>query len=132
MNGQPAPTFALAPFDAHSPGDCILRSCDGIHFKVIRQFLITASTVFADMFTVGNSPADEGSLPIVALEENANTLRALLTMLYPTDIPKSLDHAVMLSVVQAYDKYLIPEVRLRLFARELWQSPAILSVAPAK
>ncbi|KAG8949853.1 hypothetical protein FRC04_008156 [Tulasnella sp. 424] len=37
-----------------------------------------------------------------------------------------------MAIVQAYDKYLIPDARLKLFARDLWQSPDMLSAAPAQ
>ncbi|KAG8974439.1 hypothetical protein FRC05_007238 [Tulasnella sp. 425] len=107
MSSQAELTFALSPFDYDSAGDCILQSSDGIHFKVIRQFLVTASTVFADMFAVGSVPTNDGSLPIVALTEHSNVLKALLTMLYPTDIPKPS-------------------------TTDLWQSPDMLSAAPAQ
>lgn len=129
MSSQAELTYALSPFDYDSPGDCIIQSSGGIHFKVIRQFLATASSVFDDMFDIGTDPAN-GSLPIVTLAEHSNTLKALLTMLYPTDIPRPLDHGVMMAIVQAYDKYLLPEDRLKLFAKG--QSPEMLSAAPAQ
>ena len=99
------PTFAQAPFD-NPAGDIILRSSDGVHFRVRSAILAEASPVFNDMLafpqppevaqdctdtTDGSSSAVPSALdgkPVVQLSEESEALDPLLRLCYPTKDPE--------------------------------------------
>ncbi|KAG8988665.1 hypothetical protein FRB90_002605 [Tulasnella sp. 427] len=126
-----------APFDLLSPGDCILQSKEGIQFKVFRQILILASAVMADMFSLpqGKAKAEldqmaSDHLPVILLDEDAETINGLLLLLYPTTLPKTLGVHLALKLAQVHDKYLIPPARLRLLVATLYGSRENLKETP--
>ncbi|KAH9000225.1 hypothetical protein EDB92DRAFT_1829942 [Lactarius akahatsu] len=84
-----SPKLAKAPFD--DPGaDLILRSSDGVNFRVFKVILSLASSVFADMFTLPSPPASRSSSDepsMVALPEDAETLDLALRHCYPIRSP---------------------------------------------
>lgn len=102
------------PFDAKSLGDCLLQSPDGTRFKVHRAILSTASTIFHDMF---NMPSDriknEADTPIIPLQEDAETLQAMLQILYPIEPPTIKSLLLAEKLVTAFDKYFISTAKLR-------------------
>ena len=79
--------FAKSPFH-HPDGDIIIRSSDGIHFRMMKLLLSLASPIFKDMFSLPRS-ADENideflhGLPIVDLTESSRTIENLLSSCYP-------------------------------------------------
>ena len=76
------------PFD-DADADTILRSVDGLDFRVYRVILSKASPVFKDMFTFPHPGPheDDGDhkdgLPLVRLPESSMTLSMLLHAIYP-------------------------------------------------
>ncbi|KAF8177540.1 hypothetical protein K438DRAFT_1681471 [Mycena galopus ATCC 62051] len=70
-----------APFDDAS-ADVILRSSDGIDFRVYRLVLSLASSVFHDMFAFPQ-PKSEPETPIVLVSESAFVLDMALRFWYP-------------------------------------------------
>jgi hypothetical protein len=86
---SPAPSIASFPFDSSSDGDVLLRSSDGVQFRVHRIILATSSPFFKDMFSLPQEPTMDGleALSTVPFTENADTLDALLRAIYPVDEP---------------------------------------------
>ncbi|KIO26638.1 hypothetical protein M407DRAFT_24083 [Tulasnella calospora MUT 4182] len=70
------------PFDDASPGDSYLQSREGATFKVLRHILINSSQYFERLYK-DLSPTGPGDLPKLLIEEDAQTLHALLILLYP-------------------------------------------------
>jgi hypothetical protein len=84
------PKLANAPFD-DPRADLVLRSSDGVNFRVFKLILSLASSVFADMFTLplppsSQSPSDEP--PVTLLPEDAETLDMALRYFYPVPSPE--------------------------------------------
>ncbi|KAH9914116.1 uncharacterized protein B0H18DRAFT_1046660 [Fomitopsis serialis] len=93
----PPTTDAPAPFNKPT-ADLILRSSDGMNFRVRKAILAEASPVFEDMFMLpASQDADHpaGSLPVVPMTEDSCTLEGLLRLCYPAnDMPlQTLDQA---------------------------------------
>lgn len=125
------------PFDDSSPGDCIIQSIDGVRFKALRQILVLASSVMDDMFSlpqgeVKTEPQAETAdhLPIITLDEYAETIHNLLILLYPTSVPNNLGVQGAIKLASAYDKYFIPKDRLRLSIGTLYSSKKALKDHP--
>ncbi|EPT03047.1 hypothetical protein FOMPIDRAFT_1047409 [Fomitopsis schrenkii] len=71
--------------------DVVLSSSDGTHFRAHRQILSIASPLFETMFSLPQPQRPTslpGSLPVVAVEEDARTLENLLRILYPVRDPQ--------------------------------------------
>jgi hypothetical protein len=110
------------PFD-DSDADIILRSlpsaspgwdiASATHFRVHRLFLIKASPEFKRLLCEGEAtPSHPGitrdtydNLPVLCLSEDTETLRSLLTTIYPTDVvyPQTLE--AMMKTHAAAKKY---------------------------
>ncbi|KAG9040566.1 hypothetical protein FS837_000454 [Tulasnella sp. UAMH 9824] len=101
------PIIPKSPYDLSSLGDCILCSSDGVHFKVYRNILSLASTVFADMFSMPQPPTtSELSISdAIKLTEDSHVLHALLTLLYPVELPIIDSYDLAADLVVACDKY---------------------------
>ncbi|KAF8645060.1 hypothetical protein AX16_008118 [Volvariella volvacea WC 439] len=74
--------------------DIILRSSDGVHFKMHKSLLSFASSFFEGMFelpqpSVSSPSCDEqlDGLPIIALAESSAALRKLLMFCHPAHAP---------------------------------------------
>ncbi|KZV70874.1 hypothetical protein PENSPDRAFT_651179, partial [Peniophora sp. CONT] len=90
----PTTRDAGAPY-ADSDADAILRSSDGVDFRVHRLFLSKASPVFADMFALPSGDSAVGdelkeNLHVIAMSEDEASLRILLGCCYPTPEPVAL------------------------------------------
>ncbi|KAG8936712.1 hypothetical protein FRC02_011994 [Tulasnella sp. 418] len=92
--------------------DLILRSLDGVEFKVYRQILALASTVWADMFSLGATIHDEAESkkssdpPVVSVTEKASILSDILSFVYPVPKPdvNTLDHCSdIIAIAEKYD-----------------------------
>jgi len=119
------------PFDASadSPGDCLLKTPEGVQFKVHRSHLMTASPVFRDMFDMPQPNHSSDPLPVIELPESPETLHALLVIIYPIGVPVISTPEAAFAVATACDKYFIDAERLRLIFRGLriFDSPKFLS-----
>lgn len=102
------PTIAQAPFDNEDgDADLILRSSDKVDFYVHRLLLRKASSIFADMFTVGQAAQANlpDELPVVDVEESSSTIDSLLRICYPVDEVKETSLDKVVEVLKAALKY---------------------------
>ena len=110
------PTFAEHPF-ANPVADIIIRSRDGVNFRVRSAIVAEASPIFSDMFEIplpkpGPSSGDVEYLdgkPVVAVEEDHKTLDQLLRLCYPTPDPELLTVKDVRLVLAAALKYEMAE-----------------------
>lgn len=108
------PVDADAPFN-RSSADVILRTVDNVDFRFYKLLLSLASPFFANMFALPQPPPLDSSadqtkygLPVIPVSESSVILRKLLSFcspIYDTDVPalESLD--IVMSVLDAADKY---------------------------
>lgn len=84
-------TCASAPFD-HAQADVILRSADGVDFRVFRLFLSLASPFFGTLFGLPQAPGGatdqemKDGLAVIAVSENSKTLDSFLRFCYPSTL----------------------------------------------
>jgi len=95
-----------------SKADLIIQSSDFVKFRVHKSILASWSQFFKDMFSLPQ-PSSEiaNGLPVLHMSEDAELIRALLTILYPipSEIPASYD--AVLSLLAASHKYDMPAVQ---------------------
>lgn len=111
------------PFDIKSPGDCVLRSKDGISFKVHRYTLCLASEFLRSMF---NLPQPQGTPPIIDMEEDAETLRAFLLTLHPVPVPSVTTYELASKLTSAFIKFDVTFDKLREALRPLYKDEEML------
>ncbi|KAG2358549.1 hypothetical protein BDR07DRAFT_1362006 [Suillus spraguei] len=131
-------TCASAPFN-HAKADVILRSADGVDFRVFMLFLSLASSFFETLF--GLPQASDGAsdqemkdgLAVIAVSEDYKTLDSFLRFCYPSTLAEdpSLDNLTeILSVLAAARKY-----SLELIERKVCQAlanPKVLEAEPLR
>ena len=88
--------------------DVVLQSSDSATFRVHKAVLASSSQFFRDMFSLPQPSNDEkiGGLPFVRLSEDAELVRALITVMYPipTEIPTPYERVLaLLAAAQKYD-----------------------------
>lgn len=66
--------------------DTILRSSDGVDFRVYRVVLSLASPIFKDMFRL-LQPASEPGVPVIPLAESSHTIDSFLRFFHPGGEP---------------------------------------------
>ncbi|KAG8958999.1 hypothetical protein FRC00_002072, partial [Tulasnella sp. 408] len=116
------------PFDSVSSGDCFLQATDGTRFKVLRHVLADTSPYFADLLKE-MPPSPPSELPTFHLDEDAQTLHALLAFLYPVHLPDLSNVTLFLKIAEIEDKYGIPEPRI---AYSFSTAMGILSSTPTR
>ena len=107
-----AGTTARAPFDKPT-ADTIIRSKDGIDFRVRVGIIAEASPIFSVMFDnpfphpsqMAESPDYMDGKPVVAVEEDSVTLDRLLRLCYPVPDPVFTDLGDVRRVLAAALKY---------------------------
>ncbi|KAI6016152.1 hypothetical protein PISMIDRAFT_685310 [Pisolithus microcarpus 441] len=115
-----SPTFALPPFD-HVKADVILRSSDGVDFRVFRLFLSLASPFFETLFDLPQ-PSEEANvdmeiqdgLPVIPVSEGGKTLDSLLRFCYPCTLaedPVIEDFREIINVLDAAKKYSLDAIQ---------------------
>lgn len=135
---QETTRIARPPFDKPS-ADLILRSSDGVDFRVFKWILSDASQVFAGMFSLPTPPPEHidvtsssGHLvhqppppPVVPVTEDSDTLEALLRLCYPLSVvPDYAQFETLKPVVAAAHKYQVAhalrilEPRMKFFAAQ--------------
>ena len=108
-----------------SKADVILQSSDHTNFRVHKAILASSSQFFKDMFSLPQPPDGEvvDGLPVIHLAENAELMRALITILYPipSQIPVSCDDVLaLLAAAQKYNMYAVgPAIRAELSYKKL-------------
>lgn len=88
----PLPGSRFAPYPFDKPGaDIILRTCDGVGFRVYSHVLILASSFFETMLSLPQSQSqteDSESIdgcPVIPVPEDSETLETVLRICYPID-----------------------------------------------
>ncbi|KAG2051073.1 hypothetical protein BDR06DRAFT_959575 [Suillus hirtellus] len=134
----PTQTCASAPFD-HAKADAILRSADGVEFRVFKLFLSLASPFFETLFGLPQAPdgaSDQemkDGLAVIAVSEDSKTLDSFLRFCYPSTLAEDpcLDNLTeALSVLAAARKY-----SLDLIERKVCQAlanPKVLETEPLR
>ncbi|KAI1796677.1 hypothetical protein LXA43DRAFT_569482 [Ganoderma leucocontextum] len=105
-------TFAGPPFD-NPTADVVIRSPDGVHFRVRSAILSEASPVFSDMLTsnpLASERTTDGKHLLVVPEESA-VLDPLLRLCYPVTDPVFTDLKDVRLVLAAAMKYRMTEAR---------------------
>ncbi|KAG2137597.1 uncharacterized protein EDB93DRAFT_759571 [Suillus bovinus] len=99
----------IAPPFLHAKADIILRSSDGVDFRVITLFLNLASSSFDSIIEqAAQSNQIEGDLPVVSVEENHRVLDILLRFCYPSTLaedPPLHEFEDIIPVLEAARKY---------------------------
>lgn len=87
--------------------DIILRTPESNLFRVHKNILSIASSVFRDMLAVPQSPSEEGEFgpPIVDVQDSAKDLEVLLRMIYPVAFPPITDLDTLSNAFVILDKY---------------------------
>ncbi|KAI5118006.1 hypothetical protein M0805_008105 [Coniferiporia weirii] len=101
------------PFDVDTQADMILRSSDGVDFRVMKGILAVSSPIFQDMTTLAKpsaydctDPSSAEGLPVVVMyESDAIVLDVLLRLLYPVVPPKLDDLSLVSGLLCAAQKY---------------------------
>ena len=106
---SPFSSSASPPFDETSGGDVVLKSSDGVLFRVHKVILSLASPFFSDMFslpqtgTPADGPCNNG--PIIPFTESSETIDTLLRVVYPNEDPDLKLVQEIEGVVEAAIKY---------------------------
>ena len=116
-------------------GDIILRTPESKLFRVHKNILSIASSVFRDMMTVPRPPSDstgggECEPPVVDVYDSADDLEVLLRMIYPVAFPPITDLDALSKVFVILDKYGAEGLQERL--KPLLISPAFLATDPMR
>ncbi|OJT05580.1 hypothetical protein TRAPUB_3593 [Trametes pubescens] len=94
-----------APFEAHD-ADVILRSSDGVDFRVYKIILTIVSPILKSMITILDAPDTSPASPqVIELVENASTLEHLLRLCYPVPRTPIASLEKFVAVSDAAKKY---------------------------
>jgi hypothetical protein len=122
------PKLANAPFD-DSRADLVLRSSDGVNFRVFKSILSLASPIFADMFSLPSPPASQNSSedpPVTLLPEDAETLDMALRHCYPVPSPEVVtlrDARILLEFTRKYQVDVIKHPLTRFLTDTIERDP---------
>ncbi|EIW63244.1 uncharacterized protein TRAVEDRAFT_82705, partial [Trametes versicolor FP-101664 SS1] len=115
---------ARTPFD-DADADVILRSCDGVDFRLYKNVLAKASTFFREFFSLPKPPDAPTTLRAFILPENADTLERLFRSCYPVARPHFPTIDDVRTTLAAATKYamdhinpILEEALLRFLERE--------------
>jgi hypothetical protein len=131
-------TDAGTPFNDPT-ADLILRSADGIDFRVFKLLLSLASPFFHDMFTLPQPPVGDNcnetkdDLPVVRMAEDKNVIAMLLLACYPmsaVDPPHLETLGEIHMLLEVAVKYNIERVEKR--ARGWLVEPRFLHTDPVR
>ena len=110
--------YARPPFN-NPAADLVIRSCDGVNFRVRSAIVAEASPIFSDMFELpqpqppNHPPIDSPDFldgkPVVAVEEDSQTLDHLLRLCYPVPDPELVSLSDVRPVLAAALKYEMEE-----------------------
>ena len=115
--------------------DIILRTTESKLFRVHKNILSIASSVFRDMLTVPQSPPEptkegECELPVIDVHDSAEDIEVLLRMIYPVAFPPINDLDALSNAFVTLDKYHTEGLQERL--KPLLISPDFLAADPMR
>ncbi|TFK85766.1 hypothetical protein K466DRAFT_566416 [Polyporus arcularius HHB13444] len=121
MSEEYAGKMAAAPFD-RSDADFIMRTSDGVEFRVHRLILSMASSVFEGMFSIPKPSAllSNPNIPDISIPEDSETIDLYLRICYPLIDPEVPTLLLLRKVVTTGFKYDAPMV-VHAMKRELRQ-----------
>ena len=97
-------TFAGPPFD-NPAADVVIRSPDGVHFRVRSAIISEASPTLSDMLTSDNSEHTADGKQLLIVPEESTVLDPLLRLCYPVTDPVFADLKDVRLVLAAAMKY---------------------------
>ncbi len=111
MSEEYASKMAAAPFD-RSDTDFIMRTSDGVEFRVHRLILSMASSMFEGMFSIPKPSAllSDPNIPDISITEDSETIDLYLRICYPLIDPEVPTLLLLRKVVTAGFKYDAPIV----------------------
>lgn len=121
------------PYFCDDDADVIVRSSDGVDFRLYRAILGKVSPLFKSMFLLPQSPPvvdNENTadfidgLPVVTLTEDSKTLDALFRFCYPCIPPGLNSLSDVYPLLQAADKYDMELIAIQI--RRIWKKLATL------
>ncbi|KAF8899681.1 hypothetical protein CPB85DRAFT_1327450 [Mucidula mucida] len=117
MSSDTAPS-AAAPFDSTEKADLVVRSSDGVHFFVVKAFLIYNSEFFANLFKDSVPQEQHGGLPMFNASEDSDTMRTVLKLCYPLGIAEDDIADIMgcAGIRSALHKYMMEDGEVRYIA----------------
>ncbi|KAG8915468.1 hypothetical protein FRC01_003648 [Tulasnella sp. 417] len=134
----PSTSFIVqAPFDTESLGDCIIQTSEGAEFKVLRAILSMASCIFRDMFGMPSptldaaenvKTGDAAPLPVIPVSEDAETIQAMLQMIYPLAPPSIQSITLAHKLATASAKYFIETAKVQLHVRAILSQSSSLEM----
>jgi len=131
-NSSATATLPLPEFFEVGDADIVLQSSDSANFRVHKSILASSSQFFKDMLSLPQPSSSEtvDGLPVVRLPEDAQIVRALITVLYPipSEIPSSYER--VLALLGAAQKYDMPAVQRTIRAEVLYNE--LPAPAPAQ
>ncbi|KAL1942833.1 hypothetical protein VTO73DRAFT_5073 [Trametes versicolor] len=95
----------VSPLFNHAKADIILRSSDGVEFRLHKIILEMASPIFCDMFTLPQEASQSDCAQVVDVTETARTLEDLLPFCYPMERSEFLQLSRLRAVLHAAMKY---------------------------
>lgn len=95
----------VSPLFNHAKADIILRSSDGVEFRLHKVILEMASPIFCDMFTLPQEASQSDRAQVVDVTETARTLEDLLPFCYPMERSEFLQLSRLRAVLHAAMKY---------------------------
>ncbi|KAG2034432.1 hypothetical protein BDR03DRAFT_924133 [Suillus americanus] len=131
-------TCASAPFD-HAQADVILRSADGVEFRVFKLFLSLASSFFETLFSLPQAPDGatdqemKDGLAVIAVSEDSKTLDSFLRFCYPStlaDDPSLENLTDVLSVLAVARKYSLDLIEKKVC--QALANPKVLETEPIR
>ena len=107
-----------------SEADIIIQSSDSVKFRVHKLILASTSQLFKNMFSLPQPPNEiVDGLHVLHMSEDAELVRALITMLYPipSEIPVTYDRTLsLLAACQKYDMLAVQSsIRTKIRYRKL-------------
>lgn len=117
---QAAIKTASPPFD-RPDADLVLRSCDGIDFRVYKSVLSLVSPVFETMFTLPQPGPKVGASepPVVQMTEDERTLYLVLQFCYPGRRLELKDLTDMVALLEFAEKHDFEEWLVSCVKRDL-------------
>ncbi|TCD61710.1 hypothetical protein EIP91_008019 [Steccherinum ochraceum] len=120
------PRDAPPPFNKPS-ANAIIRTSDGVDFRVQQAILMEASTVFADMFSLpATAPGQRrqqredddqeyrDGIPVIPVTESSKTMDVLLRHCYPLARPLPILATDLCNALVASRKYMIDHLEMEL------------------